>query len=366
MDIPQELLEEAQRIHSDTLIVAMHTDLIGDIAERHSLGEQAVLQRRHAGLFRTAGIDCVCDHVIGDTFETQCFPSRDVLFGLYGESSYNPSRLKHSIKILEYMLSDLDESGTDFELATSVTHIRQCAAAGKIAMVLSTQGLTPLEDEPMLLHAYHRLGVRVIGLAVSSSSNAAIGNYQSDLGLTKLGQKILEEAAKLRMVVDVSSISKRAFWEIMNLVDAPVIASLTNALSVCDYPGNYDDEQIKAIAAKDGVMAPIANAKTVTLAAEPTLAHYVDHIDHIVQLVGVRHVGIGPDLVEATWYPKETYERMYADVGFWERRYPEGLDSIADLPNITAELLRRGYPEDDVRLILGENALRVYGAVWGK
>jgi len=355
----------AWRIHQETLVVAMHTDLIGDVAERHSWGEHRVLRDRHAGIFRRAGIRCICDHVIGDTFETQCFPSKDLLFGLYGERAYNPSRLKHSMKILEYMLADLDESHEDFALARSVAEIRRTAGSGRIAVVLSTQGLTPIEDEPALLHVYHRLGVRVLGLTVRSGSNAAVGNSSSDLGLTNLGRAILQEAQQLRMVIDVSSVSRRAFWEILELIQGPVVASLSNARAVCDDDANLDDDQIRAIAAKGGVIGVIANARTVTRNPNPTLSHYIDHIDHIVNLVGASCVGIGPDLVEDSWYPIETYRRMFADVGYWKGAYPAGLRSVADLPNLTASLLERGYAEKDINNILGGNVLRVYEQIWG-
>ncbi len=360
-----ELLARAREIHDRTLVVAAHTDLIGDVAERQNRGEHGALSR-HAATFRQGGIRCICDHVIGDTFETQCFPSRDLLQA-YHKRLHSPSLVKHACKLLGYMLRDLDESAEHFALATSVAQVRAIAANDKIAVVLSTQGLGPLEDEPSLLEVYHRLGLRALGLT-TVPGNAAVGSYavNPEYGLSALGKAIVGEACRLQMVIDVSAVSKRGFWDVMDLVDAPLIASCSDAYGVCDYPGNFDDQQLDALAKKGGVIGLIANGHSVTRKPDPTLADFVDHIDYIVERVGTAHVCIGPDIVEDSFYPIETYHRMFAEEGFWSARYPEGFQTHGELPNVTAELLRRGYLELDVRKILGENILRVYGEIWGQ
>ena len=365
--LDSNLVTKARQIHSETLVACMHTDLIGDVAERHSLGEHGVLSRFQADLFRGGGINCVSDHVIGDTFETQAFPSKDLLYSLWGGKVFNPSQVKHAMKILSFMLDDIDESSTDFAVATSVEGIRKAAAKGKIAVVLCFQGLGPLEDEPSLLGIYHRLGLSVVNPAVARG-NAAVGGHQNnpELGLTSLGKEILDEAQRLKMVIDVMAVSDKAFYQILERYDVPVIASASNAKAVCDSPGTLSDDKLKAIAQRGGVVGPIANNRHVTKdRPKPTLADYVDHIDHMVQVMGIDHVGIGPDLVEDNWYPLETYHRMFKDVGYWSCLYPDDFETHTQLPNVTAELLQRGFKEADVKKILGENLLRVYSEVWG-
>jgi membrane dipeptidase len=346
-------------------VVAAHTDLIGDVAERQSKGERAALAR-HAPDFRQGGIRCVCDHVIGDTFETQCFPSRDLLQA-YHMRLQNPGLMKHAMKLMGFMLKDLDESSADFALATSVAGIRAIAPKDKIAVVLSTQGLTPLEDEPSLLEVYHRLGIRVLGLA-TTPGNAAIGSYKwnPQYGLSALGRAIIVEARRLKMVIDVSAVSKPGFYDVAALVDGPFIASCSNAYGVCDYGGGLDDEQMDTLGKHGGVMALIANNQCVSTKPQPTVADYVDHIEYIAEHIGIDHVAIGPDIVEDSFYPIETYHRMFADIGFWSTTYPKGFESHRELPNVTAELLRRGYAEADIQKVLGENILRVYREVWGQ
>ncbi|NNF98191.1 MAG: hypothetical protein HKM93_02345 [Desulfobacteraceae bacterium] len=363
-----ELVLKAKKIHDESVVVCMHTDLIGDVAERHSLGEHGVLSRRQADLFKKGGINCVSDHVIGDTFETQAFPSKDLLHSLWGGKLFNPSHVKHAMKILSYMLDDIDESSKDFTVATSVADIRKAAEEDRVAVVLCFQGLGPLEDEPPLLSIYHRLGIRVVDMAVARG-NAAVGARElkdPNLGLTRLGREFLDEAYRLKMVMDVGAIPDRAFFDILEGYDTPVIASANNAQAVFNHPGNLRDEKLKALAQKGGVVGPIANNNLVTdKRKKPTLADYVDHIDHMVQVMGIDHVGFGPDIVEDSWYPLETYRRMFKDIGYWSCLYPDDFENHSQLPNVTAELLSRGYTESDVKKILGENILRVYQKVWG-
>ncbi len=335
------------------------------MAERQSKGERAALAR-HAPDFRKAGIRCICDHVIGDTFETQSFPSRDLLQA-YHMRLQNPGLMKHAMKLMAYMLKDLDESAADFALATSVADIQTIAATGKIAVVLSTQGLTPLEDEPSLLEVYHRLGIRVLGLA-TTPGNAGVGSYKwnPQYGLSALGRAIIDEARHLRLVVDVSAVSKPGFYDVAALIDGPFIAGNSNADAVCHYGGGLDDQQMDILGKHGGVMALIANNHCVSTKPHPTVADFVDHIDYIAERIGIDHVAIGPDIVEDSFYPIETYRRMFAEIGFWSTTYPEGFGSHRELPNVTAELLRRGYGEGDIRKVLGENMLRVYREVWGQ
>jgi membrane dipeptidase len=359
-------LKQAWELHRRTLVCAVHTDVIGEVAEQHDRGGSAVLSLRHAELFRSGGIRCISDHVIGDTFETQSFPTRELLNAYYGGKLYNPSLLKHAIRNLTFMLDDIEESRADFGLATTVAEIRTLAESGRIAVVLCTQGLTFVEDEPLLLDAFYRLGIRVLGV-VTYRANGVVGSYQVNphQGLTSFGREVAAAAKRLRMVFDISSVSRPGFWDLLEVAEGPVIASHTNAAALCQRPGNLDDRQLDAIGENGGVVGLIANGEIVTDNPHPTVADFVNHIDYIASRIGVDHVAIGPDIVEESFYPMDTYRRVFGDEG-WSTHYPEGLSSHRDLPNVTAELLRRGYKPEDLQKILGENILRVYQAVWGQ
>jgi membrane dipeptidase len=185
-----------------------------------------------------------------------------------------------------------------------------------------------------------------------------------DHGLTPLGRDIVKASQRLGMVLDIASVSKRGFRDLLELAEGPVIASHTNASELCAHEGNLDDDELKAIAETGGLVAPIANGMTVSSKPRVTLSDFVDHIDHMAQCMGIDHVALGPDIVEDSHYPLEAYRRLFADEGYWSTHYPEGFSTHRELPNVTAELLRRGYSETDVRKVLGENLLRVYSTVW--
>jgi membrane dipeptidase len=155
----------------------------------------------------------------------------------------------------------------------------------------------------------------------------------------------------------------------MQRVDAasgkPVIAGHANARKVCDSLRNLSDELIKAIAATGGAIGMCAFPAFVSKKPVPTLEDLLDHVDYISGLVGVEHVGIGTDFAQENEDDYEYFgydERVYPHPP-WV--YPRGLRGFADFPNITAGLKKRGYNDDQVTGILGENFLRVFEKVWG-
>ena len=278
-------------------------------------------------------------------------------------------------------------------LATSADDIRAASAAGKIAALLGLEGGYAIDERLENVQRYYDLGVRYLSPAWSVSTSWA-GSSGDDIGRTRglneFGKSVVREMNRLGMMVDVSHVSDPTFWDIVNTSTAPVVATHSACRAIADVPRNLTDEMIRALAHTGGVVnvifypehlepgwsqkkkqvdAEIATMVQDASAAEPgdavhkklardrvrqreyakrlppvTVARIVDHIDHIVKLVGVDHVGIGSDFdgVQIT---------------------TTGLATVAELPNLTKELLRRGYSETDVNKILGGNMLRVLDAM---
>jgi len=147
------------------------------------------------------------------------------------------------------------------------------------------------------------------------------------------------------MIVDVSHINDEGFWDVLDHTKPPVIASHSNSRAVCGHPRNMTDEMIVALAENGGVMG-MNFAPSFVHPEQATLKGVVDHIDHIVDLVGPDHVGLGSDFDGIPYTP-------------------EGLEDVTRIPYITEELLRRGYGDEDVKKILGGNHLRLIKAVAG-
>lgn len=276
-----------------------------------------------------------------------------------------------------------------WELAVTATDVRRIAAAGKIAALMGLEGGYAIDEKIENVERYYRLGVRYMSPAwtVSTSWAGSSGDEVGKTrGLTDFGKQVIREMNRLGMMVDVSHLSDKAFWDIVNTSTKPVIATHSACRAITNVPRNLTDDMIVALAKTGGVVNVIfypehiepgysekkrrVDAEIATLvqraseeengdAAHKKLARdrvrraeflkrlppvyvsrIVDHIDHIVKLAGIDHVGIGSD-----------FDGVQA--------VPADLKSVADLPNLTKELLRRGYSESDIDKILGGNMLRV-------
>ncbi|MFN2494034.1 MAG: dipeptidase [Pyrinomonadaceae bacterium] len=276
-----------------------------------------------------------------------------------------------------------------WELATTAANVRSAAAAGKLAALMGLEGGYAIDERLENVERYYKLGVRYMSPAWSVSTSWA-GSSGDGVGRTRglndFGKQVVREMNRLGMMVDVSHVSDPTFWDIVNTSTKPVIATHSACRAIANVPRNLDDEMILALAKTGGVVCVIfypehiepgwsekkkrvdaeiaamvecAYIETKGDAAQKKLARdgvrrdeyakrlppvsisrIVDHIDHIVKLVGIDHVGIGSDFDGVQALPAE-------------------LQSVADLPKLTAELLRRGYSESDVEKILGGNVLRM-------
>jgi membrane dipeptidase len=256
-------------------------------------------------------------------------------------------------------------------IATEASDIRAAKHDGKLAVVLHFQGTCPFEYDLDLAEVYWRLGVRVVQLAYNVRSPAADGCEEpGDAGLSRFGRQLVAELNRLGMVVDVSHTGRASSMGAVEASTAPVIASHSNAAAVHPSRRNLHDDLIRAIAGSGGVIGANGYPAFVADAARPTLDQYIDHMAYIADLVGPGHVSIGLDYTVRN-PPMAEYEQLVAD-GQWSREsyppppwhYPAGLDDASGLPNLTQRLLQRGFSEQDVRGILGENWLRVFDAVW--
>jgi membrane dipeptidase len=270
------------------------------------------------------------------------------VFALWVEPEYKPERaLPRLLHLLDAFHGIVEASAGAVVPCASVQEIDRAVAAGRLAAVLSVEGAEPVGRDLALLRVLHRVGVRVLGL-VWNERNAigdGVGEERAGGGLTEFGAAVVREMNRLGMVIDVSHLNERGFWDVMEISAQPVVASHSNARALCDHPRNLRDEQIRALAAAGGVVGINFYPRFVD-PARPTLARVVDHIDHVASLVGPDHVGLGSDF--------DGIESV-----------PEGLEDATRFPAVTEELLRRGYREDDVRKILGGNFLRVFRQVWG-
>jgi membrane dipeptidase len=249
-------------------------------------------------------------------------------------------------------------------LVESTEGVLEARAADKLAVGFHFQGTAPFEDELAWVDLYYQLGIRHALMAYNEQNRVGCGcHVAQDLGLTDFGRQLIAEMNRVGMLVDCAHTGYRTTMETLEASRSPVIISHTNVWALGDHPRCVQDDQIQACAATGGVLG-ITGLSAFLGEGGATPQRLVDHIDYVAQLVGPQHVGLGLDYV----YDLATFELFVARM---PERYPpdKGYSDMAqleleDIPRITAELLRRGYAEAEIRGILGENWLRVCGEVW--
>ena len=372
---PTSVANDPLSIHRRAIIVDMHADTTQRLVDEH-VDLQARLADGHLDAVRAkeGGLDA-------QFFSIWVEPD---LFGVGGSNAMKRADIQ-----IEAVRNLATKHPDTWELATTAADVRRIAAEGKIAALMGLEGGYAIDEKLENVERYYRMGVRYMSGAWSVSTSWA-GSSGDEIGktrgLTDFGKQVIREMNRLGMMVDVSHLSDKAFWDIVNTSTKPVIATHSACRAITNVPRNLTDDMIVALAKTGGVVNVIfypehiepgwsekkkkVDAEIAPLlqrasdeqpgdAAQKKLARdrvrsqeylkrlppvsvsrVVDHIDHIVKLVGIDHVGIGSD-----------FDGVQA--------VPADLKSVADLPNLTKELLRRGYSEADIDKILGGNMLRV-------
>jgi membrane dipeptidase len=246
-----------------------------------------------------------------------------------------------------------------FEIARTAADVERVSKAGKIASMIGMEGGHSIDNSLAALRMFHALGAQYMTL--THSLNVAWADSATDKpahgGLTRFGEEVVREMNRLGMLVDLSHVSPDTMEDALRVTEAPVIFSHSSARAVCNVPRNVPDNILQLVAKNGGVVMvtfvpgfisqavadfnakPEAERKGMT-APRATLSQVADHIDHIRKVAGIDHIGVGGDFDGIT------------DV-------VQGLEDVSKYPDLTAELLKRGYSEADVKKILGQNVLRV-------
>jgi membrane dipeptidase len=319
-------------------------------------------------------------------------------FAIWPEPTAWRGRFAHrTLALIDGVLEQVRRHSDGLALCTSPADILAARAANKFAVLMGIEGGHAIESSLALLRIYHALGVRYMTLTWANSNDWADSSGDLDdpavphhHGLAPFGREVIAEMNRLGMMIDVSHASDQTFADVLAATRVPVIASHSAARALTNSPRNLTDEQLRALAANGGAcmvnfyaafidenyrqawtaQKPALAAASKALAAEyaakgqpipyhvsnrldrdfsarvprPPFASLIDHFDHIIRVAGIDHVGIGTD-----------FDGISA--------LPEGIDSAADLPKITAALLARGHSAEDLQKVLGGNLMRVFAAI---
>jgi membrane dipeptidase len=369
-----DIADRAHKIHFSSIVVDTHDDTPQrmlfehfDLAHRDSEGNIDIPRMREGGL-------------------------NAIFFSIWAPVNINgPAATKRAMDLISVVRDQVQKHPQDLALCTTAAEVRAAHDQGKIAALMGIEGGHMINNDLAVLRQFAKLGARYMTLTHTADLDWAgsSGDDAKHIGLTPFGNSVILEMNKLGMMVDISHVSDKTFYDALAVSKAPMIASHSSCRAICDAPRNMTDEMIEALAAKGGVIqinyhvgflsqayrdasaksaeqkariaamdkaageneaASIREGEKVThqMMSEGKLPEVdwqaiVDHIDHAVKLVGADHVGLGSDFDGAVM--------------------PRGMEDCSKLPKLTEALLRRGYSEDDIRKILGGNTLRVMEAV---
>ena len=246
----------------------------------------------------------------------------------------------------------------------------------KLGIILGFQGAGAIGNNIQLLRVFHRLGVRIIALTYNERNQFGAGCTEpSDGGLTSLGIQAVQEMNRLGIVQDLTHLGKRTSLEAIEISSDPTVFTHSNPAALFANPRNITDEQIRACAAKGGVIG-LATFSAFVGETEggrnPQLEDYLRQMDYVLDLVGPDHVAIGTDILldhtDGVWWRAVT-GRLYPEVSqgmTFETHNIDGFMHHADYPSVAQAMLDRGYDEETVRKIIGGNFMRVFRQVWDR
>ncbi len=343
---------QAAALHRDALVIDAHNDTI---VSKIRLGNRSL-----------AGEDTTCPAALDGTvsFLRGALPAEerewhgqvdlpklraggiDAAFFAVDVTRAWKNSLAYAMDAFGCFAADIDALGGEVVIARSAAGIEAAKQDGKVAALLVIENSEALEGSLNVLRGFYDLGVRSIVLTHNLSTWAAAGNAEARCGggLTCFGVALVEAMNRLGMLVDVSHISERGFWDTLEVTRKPVIASHSCCAALCPHSRNLTNEQLRALAENGGVVGITFVPPFLDPAWEParwpqvpSLDCLLNHVDHAVRVAGIDHVGFGSDF----------------DGG------GTALRDAGEYPRLTEGLLRRGYAEADVRKLLGENILHV-------
>ena len=366
-----DIAERARKLHFSSIVLDTHDDTTQrffsknfDLAKRNPDGHIDIPRMKEGGMSA-------------------------IFFSIWIDGrTMGPPAIQKALDQIDAVHENVRKNSRDMMFARTAADVRKAHAEGKIAALIGVEGGHMIGNDIRMVRIFSDLGVRYMTLShfyndewADSSTDKPVHN-----GLTDYGKEIVREMNRQGMMVDISHVSDKTFYDALEVSKAPLIASHSSCRAICNHPRDMTDDMIKALAAKGGViqinyeksfidesyrqasekvsggvvamfdqlkkqcgddeecLGKKMNEMEKQATAEGKLPHVswekiIDHIDHVVKLAGADHVGLGSDFDGATM--------------------PEGMDDCTHLPRITEALMRKGYTDNDIRKILGGNLLRV-------
>lgn len=377
------LRARAEKLHREAIVLDTHNDITSPMLDdRFDIGSRGddpnAKIRTHTDIARmkSGGLDAVFFSIyVGRDFVDK-------------RPAQGGGAARRALDMIGSVYNQLDRHPESLGLARTVADVRRISARGKIACLMGIEGGHAIEDSLYALRMFYEMGIRYMTLThvntndwADSEADLADTGVKHHNGLTDFGRGVVREMNRLGMMVDISHVSDKTFSDVIAVTKSPVIASHSSARALANHTRNMSDEMLKALAGNGGVIMinfydGFLDSKKTALAIQmrtkerelaqqypndpkrvsdevdklrksvkferTPLSVLLDHFDHVVKVAGINHVGIGSD------FDGVPFDGL-----------PAGMEDVSKLPNLTYELLKRGYSDSDVKKVLGENLLRV-------
>jgi len=283
---------------------------------------------------------------------------------IYIEDRYMPEMgLRVALDQIARVYAEAEQC-TRFAICKSCQEILDARKDRKIALLITMEGVEPLGTDLELLRVFYELGVRAIGLTHARRNAAGDGGVfaptgSSRDGLTGFGRDVVGQCEALGMIVDLAHINPAGFEDILAITTKPVIVSHTNPRRYYDIERNISDEQIRMIGERRGVIG-VNSVLVSSREDEATLDRYIDHIEHIVNLIGVECVAIGFDFFEFIYrqWPESARKELAAK--FTTPHFIPDLSNHSHARNLTRKLIEHGFSDENIEKILRDNWMRIF------
>ncbi|MBI2987765.1 MAG: membrane dipeptidase [Deltaproteobacteria bacterium] len=334
---PKEMLEKY-------IVVEGHRDVYEQLYRR-SVGEETPLRDAIAPRLIRDGVNVCVYAISGDS---------------YSHTENTGRYLETALENIDMFLKEAPKSDGMISLVRTKSDLPDAVRPGNISFILHFEGGMPLQGSIRQLRNFYRLGLRSMQLTWNFRNELGDGVWENRTkgGITRFGVEVIREMNRLGMVVDLAHMNREGFFQALEVAQAPLIVSHANACGMLDNPRNLGDDQIKAIADQGGLVGILALPERVAK-KDATLEDLLRHLDYMVELVGVERVALGMDFIKYDG-PRTLKDQHHP---LHQRAYVKDFEEIEDLPKLVAGLVRHGYKEREIALILGGNYLRVLKAI---
>lgn len=278
------------------------------------------------------------------------------IFVIWVDPPYDSDPFNRTMQIVKSLSKELLSNKDIIQIVRNYSDIQRAVDSNKIAIIIGIEGLSSIGNNIDLLYSFYMLGARHASLTWNEENELATGvKGDPNRGLTQDGVKAVKTLEELGMLVDVSHANEKSFWDICKYSTKPIIASHSNCKALCNVARNLTDNQLRAISERNGVVGLNAFSEFISENKENRdIYHLADHIDHMVDVMGINHVGFGFDFVD--YLEDNTVNSFSSDEDNGDTK---GFENITKVPDLISILEARGYDKEALDKIKYKNFMRV-------